>query len=184
MKVTSKDSYQIARLNCLSVECMYCIWSSGSFPKATILPLDSPISHPFRTSWVNSGYLHPIYPPIANSDRLITVEQLAGILPSHSFLSSFSSRSRSSAWVIHSKYPLKSSSICCFSRSFLKSPRALAFSLSFVNSLARTWLSRLVLTASYTNNSNLTHTHPAPTLYNDNKDTQASWGYVSKNCFW
>ena len=49
--------------------------------------------------------------------------------------SPWSSGSRSSAWVIHSKYPRRSSSICCFSRSFWKSPRDLAFSLSFENSL-------------------------------------------------
>ena len=39
------------------------------------------------------------------------------------------------AWVIQSRYPLKSSSICCFSLSLWKSPRAFAFSLSLENSL-------------------------------------------------
>lgn len=53
-------------------------------------------------------------------------------MPSSSF-----SGSISSAWVIQSKYPFKSSSSCCFSRNFWKSPRALAFSLSLENSLAR-----------------------------------------------
>ena len=46
-----------------------------------------------------------------------------------------SSGSRSSACVIHSRYPLRSSSICCFSLSFWKSPLDFAFSLSFENSL-------------------------------------------------
>ena len=46
-----------------------------------------------------------------------------------------SSGSRSSAWVIHSRYPRMSSSICCFSLSFWKSPLDLAFSLSLENSL-------------------------------------------------
>jgi hypothetical protein len=47
------------------------------------------------------------------------------------------SGSISSAWVIQSRYPRKSSSICCFSRSLWKSPRALAFSLSLENSLQK-----------------------------------------------
>lgn len=41
------------------------------------------------------------------------------------------------ACVIQSRYPLRSSSICCFSRSLWKSPRALAFSLSLENSLRK-----------------------------------------------
>lgn len=56
--------------------------------------------------------------------------------------SSSLSGSMSSAWVIQSKYPFRSSSSCCFSRSFWKSPRALAFSLSLENSLGlqnHTW---------------------------------------------
>lgn len=68
-------------------------------------------------------------------------------LPSSSTSSSFSG-SMSSACVIQSKYPFRSSSSCCFSRSFWKSPRALAFSLSLENSLSnsnkaekKTWLS-------------------------------------------
>lgn len=55
-----------------------------------------------------------------------------------SFLRGFpcsSKSSMSSAWVIQSMYPHRSSSICCFSLSFWKSPRALAFSLSLLNSL-------------------------------------------------
>lgn len=57
-------------------------------------------------------------------------------LPSSSPSSSFSG-SMSSAWVIQSKQPFRSSSNCCFSRSFWKSPRALAFSRSLENSLQR-----------------------------------------------
>lgn len=45
------------------------------------------------------------------------------------------SGSMSSACVIQSKYPRRSSSICCFSLSLWKSPLAFAFSLSFENSL-------------------------------------------------
>ena len=57
------------------------------------------------------------------------------------FLSSFLRVSsffmcHSPAWVIQSRYPLKSSSICAFSRCLWKSPRAFAFSRSFENSLA------------------------------------------------
>lgn len=48
--------------------------------------------------------------------------------------SSFSG-SMSSACVIQSRYPFRSSSSCCFSRSFWKSPRAFAFSRSLENSL-------------------------------------------------
>jgi len=44
------------------------------------------------------------------------------------------------ACVIQSRYPLKSSSSCCFSRNFWKSPLALAFSLSLENSLE--WTNR------------------------------------------
>ena len=46
-----------------------------------------------------------------------------------------SGSSRSSAWVIQSRYPLRSSSICWRSRCFWKSPRDFAFSLSLENSL-------------------------------------------------
>eukprot|EP00093_Oithona_nana_P013476 13476.XXX_1067310_1067603_1 [CDS] Oithona nana genome sequencing. len=45
------------------------------------------------------------------------------------------SASKSSACVIQSRYPRKSSSICCRSRCFWKSPLDLAFSRSLENSL-------------------------------------------------
>jgi len=61
------------------------------------------------------------------------------------------------ACVIHSRYPFKSSSNCCFSRSFLKSPRALAFSRSFENSLsfAHTHTHTSVTDTSVTDRSNV-----------------------------
>lgn len=45
------------------------------------------------------------------------------------------SLSKTSAWVIHSIYPFRSSSNCWVSLSFWNSPRDFAFSRSFVNSL-------------------------------------------------
>lgn len=70
-----------------------------------------------------------------HTESALSKEHILFRLPSSSASSSFSG-SMSSACVIQSKYPFRSSSSCCFSRSFWKSPRALAFSLSLENSLS------------------------------------------------
>ncbi len=63
--------------------------------------------------------------------------------------SSSLSGSMSSACVIQSRYPFRSSSSCCFSRSFWKSPRALAFSRSLENSLWCTHADKFTQATTY-----------------------------------